>query len=177
MGGPKSIEKKNRRGKLNARERIDLLFDPSTFMEVDELVKHRCTFFGMEGKEIPADAVVTGNGKILGRNAFVASEDFTVVAGTFGEMHGKKICKVIDSAGKCGSPFVQIIDSEVIRQITLLLGSCGGRAAYDPALTNFSYKMVDGISRMYIGGSAFVKTSLVMIRQRKNLVGPNFTAR
>ncbi len=185
MGGPKSIEKQHGRGKLTARERIDLLFDTSTFMEVDALIKHRCTFFGMEAKEIPADAVITGGGKILGRNAFVAAEDFTVVAGTFGEMHGKKICKVIDSAGKCGSPFVQIIDSGgarlqegqdssepyaqlfrrhtlysgVIPQITLLLGSCGGGAAYGPALTDFII-MVDGVSRMYMGGPAFVKTML-----------------
>jgi len=196
MGGPKSIEKQHKRGKLTARERIDLLFDADTFMEVDALVKHRCTLFGMGGKEIPADAVVTGSGKVEGKNAFVAAEDFTVMAGTFGEMHGKKICKVIDSAGKAGTPFVQIIDSGgarlqegqdssepyaqlfrrqtlysgVIPQITLLLGSCGGGAAYGPALSDFII-MVDGVSRMYMGGPAFVKTMLGDVKTEEELGG------
>ncbi|HCX90199.1 MAG: methylmalonyl-CoA carboxyltransferase [Deltaproteobacteria bacterium CG12_big_fil_rev_8_21_14_0_65_43_10] len=196
MGGSKSVEKQHERSKLTARERIDLLFDAGTFMEVDALVKHRCTLFGMEGKELPADAVVTGSGKINGNNAFVAAEDFTVMAGTFGEMHGKKICKVIDAAAKCGSPFIQIIDSGgarlqegqdsseiyaqlfrrhtlysgVIPQITLLLGSCGGGAAYGPALSDFII-MVDGISRMYMGGPAFVKTMLGENKTEEELGG------
>ncbi len=196
MGGPKSIEKQHARGKLTARERIDLLFDNDTFMEVDALVKHRCTFFGMESKEVPADAVLTGSGKISGNNAFVAAEDFTVLAGTFGEMHGKKICKVMDTAAKSGSPFLQIIDSGgarlqegqdsselyaqvfrrhtlysgVIPQITLLLGSCGGGAAYGPALTDFII-MVDGVSRMYMGGPAFVKTMLGQNKTEEELGG------
>ena len=196
MGGSKSIEKQHERTKMTARERIDFLFDAGTFMEVDALVKHRCTLFGMEGKELPADAVVTGSGKINGNNAFVAAEDFTVMAGTFGEMHGKKICKVIDAAAKCGSPFIQIIDSGgarlqegqdsseiyaqlfrrhtlysgVIPQITLLLGSCGGGAAYGPALSDFII-MVDGISRMYMGGPAFVKTMLGENKTEEELGG------
>jgi acetyl-CoA carboxylase carboxyltransferase component len=196
MGGSKSIEKQHERRKMTARERIDFLFDAGTFMEVDVLVKHRCTLFGMEGKELPADAVVTGSGKINGNNAFVAAEDFTVMAGTFGEMHGKKICKVIDAAAKCGSPFIQIIDSGgarlqegqdsseiyaqlfrrhtlysgVIPQITLLLGSCGGGAAYGPALSDFII-MVDGISRMYMGGPAFVKTMLGENKTEEELGG------
>ena len=196
MGGSKSIEKQHERRKMTARERIDFLFDAGTFMEVDALVKHRCTLFGMEGKELPADAVVTGSGKINGNNAFVAAEDFTVMAGTFGEMHGKKICKVIDAAAKCGSPFIQIIDSGgarlqegqdsseiyaqlfrrhtlysgVIPQITLLLGSCGGGAAYGPALSDFII-MVDGISRMYMGGPAFVKTMLGENKTEEELGG------
>ena len=196
MGGSKSVEKQHERRKMTARERIDLLFDAGTFMEVDALVKHRCTLFGMEGKELPADAVVTGSGKINGNNAFVAAEDFTVMAGTFGEMHGKKICKVIDAAAKCGSPFIQIIDSGgarlqegqdsseiyaqlfrrhtlysgVIPQITLLLGSCGGGAAYGPALSDFII-MVDGISRMYMGGPAFVKTMLGENKTEEELGG------
>ncbi|MBI4619383.1 MAG: acyl-CoA carboxylase subunit beta [Desulfobacterales bacterium] len=196
MGGSKNIEKQHERKKMTARERIDFLFDAGTFMEVDALVKHRCTLFGMEGKELPADAVVTGSGKINGNNAFVAAEDFTVMAGTFGEMHGKKICKVIDTAAKCGSPFIQIIDSGgarlqegqdsseiyaqlfrrhtlysgVIPQITLLLGSCGGGAAYGPALSDFII-MVDGISRMYMGGPAFVKTMLGENKTEEELGG------
>ncbi|MDY6968952.1 MAG: acyl-CoA carboxylase subunit beta [Spirochaetota bacterium] len=196
MGGEKAIEKQHSRGKLTARERIDLLLDRDTFMEVDTLVKHRCTLFGMEGKDIPADAVVTGSGKINKRNAFVSAEDFTVVAGTFGEMHGKKICKVIDNAAKCGSPFIQIIDSGgarlqegqdssepyaqlfrrhtmysgVIPQITLLLGSCGGGAAYGPALSDFII-MVEGVSRMYMGGPAFVKTMLGEEKTEEELGG------
>jgi len=196
MGGPKNIEKQHSREKLTARERIDLLFDAGTFMEIDALVKHRCTLFGMEGKEIPADAVVSGSGKMNGINAFVAAEDFTVLAGTFGEMHGKKICKVIDTAAKCGFPFIQIIDSGgarlqegqdsselyaqlfrrqtlysgVIPQVTLLLGSCGGGAAYGPALSDFII-MVDGISRMYMGGPAFVKTMLGEDKTEEELGG------
>ena len=196
MGGPKNIEKQHQRGKLTARERIDLLFDAGTFVEVDTLVKHRCTLFGMEGKDIPADAVITGSGKIEGKNAFVTAEDFTAVAGTFGEMHGKKICKIIDTAAKAMSPFIQIIDSGgarlqegqdssevyaqlfrrhtlysgVIPQITLLLGSCGGGAAYGPALSDFII-MVDGTSRMYMGGPAFVKTMLGENKTEEELGG------
>ena len=188
MGGPKNIDKQHGRGKLTARERIDLLFDADTFVEVDALVKHRGTMFGMEGKEIPADAVVTGSGRIHGKNAFIAAEDFTTLAGTFGEMHGNKMCKILDTAAKCGAPFIQIIDSGgarlqegqdasemyaqlfrrhtlysgVIPQITLLLGSCGGGAAYGPALSDFII-MVEGESRMYMGGPAFVKTMLGII--------------
>jgi len=185
MGGEKSIGKQHDRGKLTARERIDILFEKGTFVEIDGLVKHRCTLFGMDKKYVPADAVVTGSGKIGEKNVFVAAEDFTTLAGTFGEMHGKKICKILDSAAKCGCPFIQIIDSGgarlqegqdssevyaqlfkrhtlysgVIPQITLLLGSCGGGAAYGPALSDIII-MADKISRMYMGGPAFVKTML-----------------
>ncbi|MFH2013283.1 MAG: acyl-CoA carboxylase subunit beta [Pseudomonadota bacterium] len=196
MGGPKAIEKQHERGKLTARERVDLLFDAGTFMETDALVKHRCTDFGMGEKEIPGDAVVTGSGNINGKNAFVTSEDYTALGGTFGEMHGKKCCKIIDLAAKCGSPFIQILDSGgarlqegqdsseiyaqlfrrhnlysgVIPQITLLLGSCGGGAAYSPALSDFII-MVDGISRMYMGGPAFVKTMLGEDKTEEELGG------
>jgi acetyl-CoA carboxylase carboxyltransferase component len=185
MGGPPQIEKQHKRGKLTVRERIDRLLDPGTFNEIDIFVKQRCNMFGMDGKDVPADAAVAGSGKINGRDVFVAAEDFTVLAGTFGEMHGKKFCKAIDMAYECGVPFVQIIDSGgarlqegqdsseayaqlfrrhtmysgVIPQLTLLLGSCGGGAAYGPALTDFIF-MVDGVSRMYMGGPAFVKTML-----------------
>jgi len=196
MGGEKNIERQHSRGKYTARERIDLLFDAGTFTEFDALVKHRCTLFGMEKREIPADAVITGIGKIKGKMAFVASEDFTSMGGTFGEMHGKKIIKIIEAAGKSGVPFIQIIDSGgarlqegqdsseiyarlfhrhtlysgVIPQITLILGSCGGGAAYGPALTDFII-MVKGISKMYMGGPAFVKTMLGEEKTEEELGG------
>lgn len=196
MGGLKNIEKHHSRGKLTARERIDLIFDPETFSEIDTLVKHRCTLFGMDKIDVPADAVVTGSGKINGKNVFVAAEDFTSLAGTFGEMHGHKMCKLIDMAAKCGSPFIQIIDSGggrlqegqdssevyaqlfrrhtlysgVIPQITLLLGSCGGGAAYGPALTDFII-MVEGQSRMYMGGPSFVKAMLGYEKTEEELGG------
>jgi len=196
MGGPKNIDKQHSRSKLTARERINCLFDKNTFIETDILVKHRCTLFGMERKEIQADGVVVGSGRIRGRNVFVAAQDFTTVGGTFGEMHGKKICKTIDAAAKCGAPFIQIIDSGglrlqegqdaseayallfrrhtiysgVIPQITLLLGSCGGGAAYGPALSDFII-MVEGVSRMYMGGPAFVKTMLGEVKTEEELGG------
>lgn len=185
MGGPQAIEKQHSRKKLTARERINLLFDQDTFTEIDMLIKHRCTSFGLDKREIPADAVITGYGKIEGRDAFIASEDNTTFAGTFGEMHGKKFCKVLDLAAEAGAPFIQIIDSGgarlqegqdssevyaqvfrrhtlysgVIPQITLLMGSCGGGAAYGPALSDFII-MTEGTGYMYMGGPAFVKTML-----------------
>lgn len=185
MGGAKQIEAQHKLGKLTARERIDKLFDPDTFNETDALVKHRCTLFGMDQREIPADAMITGFGKVKGRTVFVAGEDYTAMAGTYGEMHGKKACKIIDLAYAAGAPFVQMIDSGgarlqegqdssewyallfrrhtlyngTIPQISLLMGHCGGGAAYGPALTDFII-MVKGTAFMYMGGPAFVKTQL-----------------
>jgi acetyl-CoA carboxylase carboxyltransferase component len=185
QGGKEGIEKQHRRNKLTARERINLLFDPDTFTEIDMLIKHRCTSFGLDKREIPADAVITGYGRMEGRDVFIASEDYTTFAGTFGEMHGKKFCKVLDLAAEAGAPFIQIIDSGgarlqegqdssevyanvfrrhtlysgVIPQITLLMGSCGGGAAYGPALTDFII-MTEGTGCMYMGGPAFVRTML-----------------
>lgn len=196
MGGEKTVEKQHSRGKMTARERIDILFDDSTFNETDALVQQRCMVFGMADKKFAAEGAVTGSGKIGGRDAFVAAQDFTVVGGTFSEMHGKKFHKIIDTAAKCGAPFIQIVDSGglrlqegqdaseayallfrrhtlysgVIPQITLLLGSCGGGAAYGPALTDFII-MVKGMSRMYMGGPAFVKTMLKEIRTEEELGG------
>ena len=196
MGGAEAVEKQHSRNKLTARERIDLLFDPGTFNEVDVLVKHRCSFFDMDKREVPADAVICGHGKLEGRHVFIAAEDFTTFAGTFGEMHGKKFCKVLDFAAQAGVPFVQMIDSGgarlqegqdsselyaqvfrrhtlysgVIPQISLLMGSCGGGAAYGPALTDFII-MVDGIGRMYMGGPAFVRTMLGEEKTEEDLGG------
>ena len=110
-GGEKALEKRRETGKLNARERLDLLFDKGTFREVDMFVTHRCTNFGMEDKEIAADGVVTGHGKIEGRVVFAYSQDFTSRAGSMGEMQAKKICKVMDMAMKAGAPVVGINDS------------------------------------------------------------------
>jgi len=185
MGGEKQIANQHKLGKLTARERIDKLFDSNTFNEIDALVTHRCTGFGLENREIPADAVVTGFGKVNGKTAYIGAEDYTTFAGTFGEMHGKKLCKALDLAYTSRVPFVQIIDSGgarlqegqdssewyawlfrghtryngVIPQISLLMGHCGGGAAYGPALTDFIV-MVRGTSFMYMGGPAFVKTLL-----------------
>lgn len=202
MGGPEAIEKQHSRNKLTARERIELLFDPGTFVEVDMLVKHRCSFFDMDKRDIPADAVVCGYGKVRGRDAFVAAEDFTTFAGTFGEMHGKKFCKVLDLAAQAGVPFIQLIDSGgarlqegqdssevyaqvfrrhtlysgVIPQISLLMGSCAGGAAYGPALTDFII-MVRGVGRMYMGGPAFVRTMLGEERTEEELGGAEVHSR
>ena len=196
MGGAEAVEKQHGRNKLTARERIDLLFDSGTFNEVDILVKHRCSFFEMDKREVPADAVICGHGKVEGRHVFIAAEDFTTFAGTFGEMHGKKFCKVLDFAAQAGVPFVQMIDSGgarlqegqdssevyaqvfrrhtlysgVIPQISLLMGSCAGGAAYGPALTDFII-MVDGIGRMYMGGPAFVRTMLGEEKTEEDLGG------
>lgn len=196
MGGEKAIEKQHSRNKLTARERINLLFDADTFNEIDILAKHRCTFFGLEKQEIPADAVVTGYGKVGERDVFVAAEDYTSFAGTFAETHGKKFCKVLDLAATAGAPFIQIIDSAgarlqegqdssevyaqvfrrhtlysgVIPQISLLMGPCAGGAAYGPALTDFII-MTDGIARMYMGGPAFVRTMLGEEKTEEELGG------
>mgnify|MGYP000984375800 CR=1 FL=1 len=106
MGGEKALAKGRENGKLNARERLDLLFDPGSFREVDMFVTHRCTNFGMESKEIPADGVITGHGKVDGRIVFAYAQDFTARAGSLGEMQAKKICKVMDMAMKVGCPVI-----------------------------------------------------------------------
>jgi len=185
MGGEKQVDNQHKLGKLTARERIAKLFDQNTFHEIDALVTHRCTLFGLEKREIPADAIITGFGKVNGKPAYIGAEDYTTFAGTFGEMHGKKLCKALDLAYTSRVPFIQIIDSGgarlqegqdssewyawafrghtlyngVIPQISLLMGHCGGGAAYGPALTDFII-MVKGTSFMYMGGPAFVKTLL-----------------
>ncbi len=185
MGGTKAIERQHEIGKLTIRERFDKLLDSESFNEIDALARHRCIQFGMAGKEIPADAVVCGYGTINGRTVFLGGEDFTTFAGTYGEMHGQKLCKILDMAFYARVPVIQIIDSGgarlqegqdssewyaqlfrrhtlyngVVPQISLLMGHCGGGAAYGPALTDFII-MVKGKSFMYMGGPAFVKTML-----------------
>ncbi|MEN6412957.1 MAG: carboxyl transferase domain-containing protein, partial [Veillonellales bacterium] len=162
-GGPKRIEKQHAKGKMTARERIEKLLDPGTFVELDQFVTHRCTNFGMEKVEAPAEGVITGWGTVDGRLVYVFSQDFTVVGGSLGEMHAAKICKVLDMALKMGAPVIGINDSGgariqeavdalsgygkifyrntlasgVIPQISAIMGPCAGGAVYSPALTDF----------------------------------------
>lgn len=182
-GGEKRIEKQHSQGKLTARERINLLLDEGSFIEIDAFVKHRCTNFDMGEVEAPGDGVVTGYGTVDGRLVFVYAQDFTVQGGSLGEMHAAKICKVQQMALKMGAPIVGINDSGgariqegvdalagygkifynntkssgVIPQITAIMGPCAGGAVYSPALTDFIF-MVDGISRMFITGPQVIKT-------------------
>ncbi len=182
MGGPKEIEKQHGRGKLTARERLDLLFDPGTFRETDLFIKHRCNMFGLEKVEIPADGVVTGFGLVNGRRVFAFSQDFTARAGSLGEMHSKKICKVMDLALKAGLPFIgfndsagariqegadslaaygqifyrNAISSGVIPQISAIMGPTAGGAVYSPAMTDWVF-MVKGTSYMFITGPDVIK--------------------
>ncbi|PID80059.1 MAG: methylmalonyl-CoA carboxyltransferase [Clostridiales bacterium] len=182
-GGEKRIQKQHERGKLSARERIMLLFDEGTFVELDAFVKHRCTNFGMDKVDAPAEGVVTGYGKVDGRLVYAFAQDFTVVGGSLGEMHASKICKVLDNALKVGAPVVGLNDSGgariqeavdalagygtifykntlasgVIPQITAIMGPCAGGAVYSPALNDFIF-MVDQTSQMFITGPQVIKT-------------------
>ena len=183
MGGEKAVEKQKAGGKLTARERLDLLFDPGTFRELDMFVQHRCDNFGMEKIEIPSDGVVTGHGMVDGRPVFAFSQDFTSRGGSLGEMHAAKICKVMDMALKSGVPLVGIQDSGgariqegvdalkgygdiffrnsrasgVIPQITAIMGPCAGGAVYSPAMTDFVF-MVKNTSFMFITGPDVIRT-------------------
>ena len=183
MGGDKLVAKQHEKGKLTARERLKLLFDPETFREIDMFVAHRCVNFGMEKVEIPSDGVVTGHGFVNGRHVFAFSQDFTSRAGSLGEMHAKKICKVMDLALKAGAPFVGINDSGgariqegidalsgygdiffrnsacsgVIPQISAIMGPTAGGAVYSPAMTDFVF-MVKGSSYMFITGPEVIKS-------------------
>lgn len=182
-GGKQRIEKQHQSGKLTARERINKLLDPDTFIEIDQFVKHRCTNFGMEEQDNPGEGVVTGYGYINGRLVFVFAQDFTVVGGSLGEMHAAKIVKVQKMAMQVGAPIIGINDSGgariqegvdalagygdiffqntmasgVIPQISVIMGPCAGGAVYSPAITDFIY-MVDKTSQMFITGPQVIKT-------------------
>ncbi len=182
-GGVDRIKKQHAKGKLTARERINLLFDEGTFVEMDAFVKHRCTNFGMEKTVAPGEGVVTGYGQVDGRVVYAFSQDFTVIGGSLGEMHASKICKVLEYATKVGAPVVGINDSGgariqeavdalsgygkiffrntiasgVIPQITAIMGPCAGGAVYSPALNDFIF-MVDKTSQMFITGPQVIKT-------------------
>lgn len=182
-GGEKRIEAQHAKGKLTARERLDILFDKDSFVEVDVFVKHRCTNFGMEEKDLPGDGVVTGYGQVDGRLVFAFAQDFTVSGGSLGEYHAEKIVKVQNMALKMGAPVVGLqdsggarveegvaalsgfgkifhnntISSGVIPQISVIMGPCAGGAVYSPAITDFVF-MVDKTSQMFITGPAVIKT-------------------
>ena len=182
-GGPKRIEKQHNKGKLTARERIDKLFDDGSFQEIGMFVEHHSQDLGMDEKEIPADGVITGQGTINGRSVYVYAQDFTTMGGSLGEMHAKKICRVMDLAKKAGAPFISLLDSGgariqegvnslkgygeifrrntdnsgVIPQISVILGPCAGGAVYSPAITDFVF-MVDHTSKMFITGPQVVKS-------------------
>ncbi len=182
-GGEKRIEKQHERGKLTARERINLLLDEDSFIEIDAFVKHRCTNFGMDKVEAPSDGVVTGYGTVDGRLVFVYAQDFTVRGGSLGEMHAAKIVKVQDMALKMGAPIVGIndsggariqegvdalsgygkifyrntISSGVIPQISAIMGPSAGGAVYSPAITDFIF-MVEKTSQMFITGPQVIKS-------------------
>jgi propionyl-CoA carboxylase beta chain len=182
-GGQERIEKQHEKGKLTARERLEVLLDADSFEELDMFVEHRCTHFGMEKNTLPGDGVVVGHGTINGRLVFVTSQDFTVYGGSLSETNARKICKVMDMAMKVGAPIVTINDSGgariqegvdslsgygaifqrnvvasgVVPQISVIMGPCAGGAVYSPALTDFTV-MVRGSSYMYVTGPEVVKS-------------------
>ncbi|MEJ2206932.1 MAG: acyl-CoA carboxylase subunit beta [Gemmatimonadota bacterium] len=182
-GGEARIERQHQAGKLTARERIELLFDPGTFVEIDKFVVHRCADFGMEETKIPGDGVVTGYGRIGGRQVFVFAQDFTVFGGSLSGAFAEKICKIMDLAAKAGAPVIglndgagariqegvvslggygdvflrNVLSSGVIPQLSLIMGPCAGGAVYSPAMTDFII-MVKNTSNMMITGPDVIKT-------------------
>lgn len=182
-GGDERIAKQHEKGKLTARERINLLLDPDTFVELNPFVTHRTRDFGMDKLDGPGDGVVTGYGKVNGRPIYLFSQDFTVFGGALGEMHAMKIANVMDLAAKNGTPFIGLNDSGgariqegvvsldgygeifyrnaiysgVIPQISVILGPCAGGAVYSPAITDFVF-MTDETSQMFITGPKVIET-------------------
>jgi propionyl-CoA carboxylase beta chain len=183
QGGERAVERQRGQGKLLARERIEKLLDPGSFVELDRYMRHREVEFGMREKRPWGDAVVTGHGTVLGRKVFVFSQDFTIFGGSLSEVFAEKICKVMDMAVKYGCPVIGINDSGgariqegvvslagyaeifwrnvqasgVVPQISLVMGPCAGGAVYSPAMTDFVF-MVEGSSYMFITGPDVVKT-------------------
>ncbi len=182
-GSARAIEKQHAKGKLTARERVERLLDAGSFVELDELARHRSTNFGMEKNRPYGDGVVTGYGTIDGRQVCVFAQDFTIFGGSLGQVYGEKICKVMDLAMKTGCPVIGINEgagariqegvvslglygeifrrnvhaSGVIPQISLIMGACAGGHVYSPAVTDFTV-MVDGTSHMFITGPDVIKT-------------------
>jgi methylmalonyl-CoA decarboxylase subunit alpha len=178
-GGLKRIEKQHQIGKLTARERLDLLLDPGSFEELGMFITHQSTAFGMEENKFYGDGVITGSGLVNGRRVYVFAQDFTVMGGSLGEQHAKKICAIMDKAIEVGSPMIGLIDSGgariqeglghygsiffrnvlaagVVPQISVILGPCAGGAVYSPALSDFVF-MVKNISQMHITGPKVIK--------------------
>jgi propionyl-CoA carboxylase beta chain len=182
-GGKKRIDAQHAKGKLTARERLEILLDAGSFEEYDMFVEHRCLDFGMEKQKVPGDGVVTGWGTINGRLVFVFSQDFTVFGGALSEAHAEKICKIMDQAMKVGAPVIGLNDSGgariqegvaslagyaevfqrnvmasgVVPQISCIMGPCAGGAVYSPAMTDFIF-MVKDSSYMFVTGPEVVKT-------------------
>src|SRR5438128_5442033 len=182
-GGEARLRRQHEAGKLTARERIELLFDPGTFEEVDKLVTHRCRDFGMAEQLVPGDGVVSGYGLVDGRRVYAFAQDFTVFGGSLSETNAAKICKVMDLALKMGAPIVGLNDSGGARiqegvvslgcyadiflrntlasgvapQISAIMGPCAGGAVYSPAITDFTI-MVKSSSYMFVTGPDVIKT-------------------
>ncbi len=195
-GGAKRVAAQHAKGKLTARERLEVLLDEGSFEELDMYVEHNCTDFGMEAQRVPGDGVVTGSGTINGRLVYVFSQDFTVFGGSLSERHAEKICKVMDSAMKVGAPVIGLNDSGgariqegvaslagyaevfqrnvlasgVVPQISLIMGPCAGGAVYSPAMTDFIF-MVKDSSYMFVTGPEVVKTVTNEIVTQEELGG------
>src|SRR5947199_4820952 len=182
-GGARRVKAQHERGKLTARERLEVLLDPDSFAEWEMFVEHRSQDFGMAGQKIPGDGVVTGYGTVNGRLVFVFSQDFTVFGGSLSEAHAEKICKIMDQAMNVGAPVTGLNDSGgariqdgvaslagyaevfernvlasgVVPQVSLIMGPCAGGAVYSPAMTDFIF-MVKDSSYMFVTGPDVVKT-------------------
>lgn len=181
-GGTERIKRQHEKGKLTARERLEMLFDPQSFVETDAFIKNRCSRFGLDKMDFEGESVVTGYGQVEGRVIYAYSQDFTITGGSLGEMHSQKIVKAMDAAAKVGVPIVGLNDSGgariqeavdalngfgnifyrnsiysgVIPQISAILGPCAGGAVYSPALTDFIF-MVDKTAQMFITGPQVIK--------------------
>ena len=181
-GGPKRVAAQHDKGKMTARERIEALLDPGSFVEIDAFVEHRAVDLGMDKVEAPGEGVVIGYGTVNSRLVYLFAQDFTVIGGSLGEMHAAKICKVMDMAVKVGCPCIGINDSGgariqegvdalagygdifyrntlasgVVPQISVIMGPCAGGAVYSPALTDFTV-MVEKTGNMFITGPQVIK--------------------
>jgi propionyl-CoA carboxylase beta chain len=195
-GGEARIAAQHAKGKLTARERLDVLLDPGSLEELDMYVEHNCTDFGMQDNRIPGDGVITGSGTIDGRLVFVFSQDFTVFGGSLSERHAQKICKIMDMAMKVGAPVIGLNDSGgariqegvaslagyaevfqrnvlasgVVPQLSLIMGPCAGGAVYSPAMTDFIF-MVKDSSYMFVTGPDVVKTVTNEVVTQEDLGG------
>src|SRR5881296_395327 len=182
-GGAERIETQDEKGKMTARERLEVLLDPGTFVELDRFVTHRATDFGLADQKYLGDGVVTGSGRIDGRLVYVFSQDFTVFGGSLSETHAEKVCKVMDLAVRNGAPIIGLNDSGgariqegvvslggyaeiflrntlasgVVPQISAIMGPCAGGAVYSPAITDFTF-MVKETSFMFVTGPDVVRT-------------------
>src|SRR3954465_5156879 len=197
-GGEERLRRQHEAGKLTARERIDLLFDPGSFQEIDKLVTHRCRDFGMDEQIVPGDGVVAGQGRVEGRAVYAFAQDFTVFGGSLSETNAAKIVKIMDLAVKMGAPVNGVNDfggariqegvmslggyadiflrntlaSGVIPQISAIMGPCAGGAVYSPAITDFIV-MVDKTSYMFVTGPYVLKTVTHVEVTKEQLGGAN----